>query len=91
MTAQLRFFSHLLSVLTRRHREHELRLSVAETAAQNITLRLEYIEDENQMMRIALAELAPLVQTAEPWLMVTDAQRWAIAVARDIARQDGAK
>ena len=88
MNLTMRFFSHLLSVMNKRQRDQELRLSVAETATQNITLRLEYIEEENQMMRIALAELAPLVQSAEPWLMVTDAQRWAIAVARDIARQD---
>jgi hypothetical protein len=89
MNLQLRFFSNLLSVMNRRQRDQELRLSVAETATRNITMRLEYVEDENQMLRVALAELAPLVQSAEPWLMVTQAQKWAIEVAKGVAREEG--
>jgi NADH:ubiquinone oxidoreductase subunit E len=84
MNLQLRFLSNLLSVLNRRQREHAFRLSVAETATQNITMRLEYVEDENQMLRAALVELSPIVQTAKEY--ATPAQLWAIAVARDMAR-----
>jgi hypothetical protein len=89
MNLQLRFFSHLLSVMNRRQRDQEFRLSVAETAARNITMRLEYVEDENQMLRAALAELWPLVRSAPEY--ATPAQLWAIEVAKGVAREEGAK
>jgi hypothetical protein len=83
MNLQLRFFSHLLSVMNRRQRDHAFRLSVAETATQNIADRLDYMEGEYARVYCALAELYPLVQSAKEY--ATPGQLWAISVAKEAA------
>jgi flagellar biosynthesis chaperone FliJ len=83
ITAQLRFLSNLLSVLNRKQRDHAFRLSVAETATQNIADRLDYMEGEYARVCSALAELYPLVKSAREY--ATPNQLWAISVAKEAA------
>jgi hypothetical protein len=71
-----------VAVLTKRQRDQEFRLSVAETATLNITMRLEYFEAENERLTAIIAELLPMAEGAD--IYATPAQKWALQAAREL-------